>query len=247
MQASSQRQCSLGLHRITHITGALQLQVEPAVKRRGQPLRSKRGRFWLTGKQGGTDCTMPRAGKRNQPLCRSTLALFEPLDSDLGAVAMWIFKISTRDQLAQIQIAGAVLHQHRHAGGVIAIKIVGDPQITADDRLDTAFARRQVKAHCTEHVGAVGKRKSALPVRRRLSDRIVDSNDAVDDRKFRMQAKMYKLRAAHRYDFAIAIVRKLWITDRWRHFPRIPPAKPFGTPLNTACPTLLSAAMNGYR
>ncbi len=134
---------------------------------------------------------------------------------------MRIFKISTRDQRAQIQIAGAVLHQHRHAGRVIAIQIVGDPQIAADDRLDAAFARRQIKAHRTEHVGAVGQRQRALPVRRRLGDRVVDSHDAVDDRKLRMQAKMDKLRAAHRYDFAIAVVRKLWITDRWRQLPRI--------------------------
>ena len=96
---------------------------------------------------------------------------------------MRILKIGSRDQCAQIQITRAVLYQHRHARRVIAIQIVGDPQIAANDRLDTSLARRQIKTHRTEHVRVVRQCQRALPVCRCLGDRFVDTHNSVDDRK----------------------------------------------------------------
>ena len=110
---------------------------------------------------------------------------------------MRIFKISTRDQFAQVQVSRPVLHQHRHAAGVIPIVLVADPKIAADDRLHTALARGRIKAHCSEQIRAVGKRQSALAIAGRLVHCVVDADDAVDDREFRMQAEMDKRRAAH--------------------------------------------------
>ena len=66
---------------------------------------------------------------------------------------------------------------------LVAVGLVGDPDIAPDDRLDPALAGALVEVDHAEHVAEVGQRERAHPVGGGARDRIVDAHDAVDDRE----------------------------------------------------------------
>jgi len=101
-----------------------------------------------------------------------------------------VLQPGARQQLAQVAIAGAVLRQQQQSKRAVAIGVVRDPQIAADDRLDAAAARGGVEAHRSEQVAQIGQRQRALLVARGRVHRFVDPHQAVDDRELGVQAQM---------------------------------------------------------
>jgi len=115
-------------------------------------------------------------------------------------------------QGAQVQVPDPVLHQHGEAERIVAVTLVRDPEITSDDRLDALLARRRIEANRAEDVRAVGQRERALTVARGLLDRLVDPDDAVDDRELGVQPEMDEARTAHPWNSATREPGELWIT-----------------------------------
>ncbi len=140
---------------------------------------------------------MPRTRERDQARSVRTCISFQPGEPHFGAVAMLVLEERPRQQRAQVEIAATVLHQQQQAVRVVALGVVGDPDIAAQDRLDPALARSLVEADRSKEVGAVGEGERSLPVRRSLGHRVVDAHDAVDDRELRVQTKMDELLTAH--------------------------------------------------
>ncbi len=183
-----QRQRSGGAGGIARIARSLQFDVETSRERRLQPLGRKRRGLEPAGQQLRTHLSAARAGQRDQSTRARAAVFLEPLGAQLRPVAMLVLQEGPRQQGTQVEVAAVVLRQQRHAIRTVALGIVGNPDVAADDRLDAFAARRLVEAHGTEHVRAVGDRQRALAVGGGLAHRIVDPNDPVDHRELRMQA-----------------------------------------------------------
>src|SRR5262245_55430371 len=96
-----------------------------------------------------------RTRKRNQAF-RPQLS--EPTGSDLGAAAMPVVAIGAGQQLAQAQVAGAVLAQQQQSVRLVAVLLVGDPNVAANDGFDARLTRRLIELDQTEDVGEVCER-----------------------------------------------------------------------------------------
>ena len=195
--AQCQCQRCLRARRVARLAGALQLEVKAAGKQSGKSLRRKRRRIGPTGHQMHADLAMPRARKRDQARGMRTCISFQPGQPHFGAVAMLVLQERPRQQRAQVEIAATVLHQQQQAVWIVALGLVGDPDIASQDRLDPAPARSLVEADRSKEVGAVGEGERSLPVRRSPGHCVVDADDAVDDRELRVQTKMDELLTAH--------------------------------------------------
>jgi hypothetical protein len=78
--------------------------------------------------------------------------------------------------------------QQQQARRLVALAIVSDPDVAADDRLHPRGARRLVELHHAEQVGQVGKRERRHAVFRGARHRCIDAHDAVSDGEFAVQA-----------------------------------------------------------
>ena len=103
---------------------------------------------------------------------------------------MLVVQACAGEQFAQAVVADAVLHQHEQAEGLVAVLVVGDPQVGAEDGLDPGLARGAVEAHRPEHVGQVREREGALAVGGGGLHRIVQAHDAVGDRELGVQPEV---------------------------------------------------------
>jgi hypothetical protein len=115
-------------------------------------------------------------------------------------------KVGCGQQFAQAQVAAAILHQQQQACGIFLLLhriVVADPDIAADDGLDTLAARRGVELDHAEQVGEVGDGQRRLAVRRRTSDytfvqdllgllidNILYPDKPISDRVFAVQTKV---------------------------------------------------------
>ena len=111
---------------------------------------------------------------------------------------MLVVEPGARQQFAQLQIAGAVLDQQQQARRLVALVVVADPDIAADDRLDALATGGLVKLDHAEQIGQVADAKRRLAVFKGGFDHVVEAHQAIDDRIFGMQAEVGKLRRAHR-------------------------------------------------
>ena len=114
----------------------------------------------------------------------------QPLGAHLGAALVLVGQPGARQQFAQLQVAHAVLRQQQQARRLVAVVVVGDPDVDADDRLDALAARCLVELDHAEQVGQVGDGQRRLLVLGRRLDHVVDAHQAVDDRVLRVHAQM---------------------------------------------------------
>ena len=110
---------------------------------------------------------------------------------------MLVLEERPRQQRAEVEVAATVLHQQQQSVWIVALRVVRDPDIASQNRLDPAPARSLVEADRSKEVGTVGECERAMPVRRGPRHCVVDPHDAVDDGKLRMQTKMDELLTAH--------------------------------------------------
>ena len=203
-----------GLRGVALVAGAVQFEEVAARERGGHPLGGEFRGLDLAGEQQRADVAVTASRQRDQALREAAVPFLEPLEPHLGAIAMLVLQVRPRQQVTQVQVARAVLDEDGQAERVVAVGVVRDPQVAADDRLDALLARRGIEPHGTEDVGAVRQRQRALPVARRLPDRLVDPNDAVDDGELGVEPEMDETRAAHRWNSATRSAFRLWITRR---------------------------------
>ena len=132
------------------------------------------------------DVAVARAGQRDQAVG----AFVEPLAAKLGAAAMLV--ACDRRATASRTSAGSPRASRRAAARAraVALAVVRDPHVAADDRLDAARARRLVELDEAELVGEIGERERRHAVGRRRGDGVVDAHRAVDDRVFAVQAQV---------------------------------------------------------
>ncbi len=110
---------------------------------------------------------------------------------------MLVGQPGARQQHAQVQVALLVAHQQQQAAGLVALVVIGDPHVGADDRLDALAARFLVEAHQAESVGKVGQRQRAHAIGGGGLDGLVQADVAVDDGIFGMETEMDEARRIH--------------------------------------------------
>jgi hypothetical protein len=117
--------------------------------------------------------------------------LAQPLQPAHGLRAHDVAGPGARQQLAQVQVADAVLHQHQHARQRVLVGAQAlQHQLGADQRLDAGAARGLVELDGPEQVVQVGDRQRRLAVGRRGLDDVVDAVGAVDDGELGVQAQV---------------------------------------------------------
>jgi len=173
--------------------GALQLEVVAAGKQ-ACPFGGDLPGATRVLEQRGADLARDRARQRDQAFG----PLGEPALPHLGAAAVLVLQPGARQQLGQPEIPGARLHQQKQAVRLVALGLVGDPDVAADDRLHARGARRLVELDHAEHVGEVGDRQRRHAVRGRALDRVVDAHDPVGDRELAVEPKVDEGGIRHR-------------------------------------------------
>jgi hypothetical protein len=156
------------------LAGALDLDVEMAREQAAQRwaqafsalAMSPLSMAWPTSPNWAPDSTIrPFAcGTSGSSVETAGRQRFQPLDADLGAALVLVGQPGLRQQIAQLQVAGAVLRQQQQAERLVAVVVVGDPGVDPDDRLDALAARRLVEADHGEGVGQVGHGQGRLLV-----------------------------------------------------------------------------------
>jgi hypothetical protein len=107
-------------------------------------------------------------------------------------VATWR-EVGGGKQFAQAQVAAAILHQQqqaRRAFLLVGSIVVADPDVAADNGLDSLATRRGVELDHAEQIGQIGDRQRRLAIRHRLRDGLVDARQAIRDRIFAVKAEM---------------------------------------------------------
>jgi len=136
--------------------------------------------------QSRADLALDRSRERDQPLA----AFGEPALPHLSPAAVLVLQPRARQELRELQIAGARLGEQQQPVGFVALGFVADPDIAADDRLHADGTRRLVEFDHAEDVGEVGDRQRRHAVRRRALDGLVDAHDPVGDGELAVEPKV---------------------------------------------------------
>ncbi len=110
---------------------------------------------------------------------------------------MLVAPVRARQPVGEPQVAGARLREQQRAERLVALGVVRQPDVAAEDRLDAARARRLVELDEAEGVGEIGDRERGHGVRRRRRDAVVDAHRAVDDRELAVQAQVDEVGRGH--------------------------------------------------
>ena len=167
------------------MAGALQLQVITAGEACRPFARQALGRVRLTIHQRLPHFATQRAGQADQ--VRRGLRR-QPVGAQLSAATVLVFQIRTREQHAQLAVARAVAAVQQHAMRLVALCVIGDPAIHADDRLHSAPARALVELDHAEQVGEVGNTQRRHAVVGGGLERVINLNDAIDHRELGVHA-----------------------------------------------------------
>ena len=116
---------------------------------------------------------------------------------DFGAAAMLVGAIRAGQPFGEPQVAGARLREQQRAERLVALGLVRQPDVAAEDRLDAARARRVVELDEAERVGEIGDRERRHAVGDGRGDAVVDAHGAVDDRELAVQAQVDEAGRGH--------------------------------------------------
>ena len=107
----------------------------------------------------------------------------QPPQLDDGLFLHRVFGPGTRQQFAEVEVAAVVLHQQQQTGRRRACFLAGrfDPDIGADQRLDTLGTRFPVKLDRAEKIAQVGDGEGGLLVGSGGGNDFIDAVGAVDD------------------------------------------------------------------
>ena len=166
--------------------GALQLDVEALREERGQALRGLARAPRVLREQRLPHRPVLGARQRDQ----AAAELREPVPLQPGLVALHVGKPRARQQLAQVQVPGAVLHQQQQAAGRLLARGRLEPHVGTDHRLHACLARGRIELDRAEEIAQVGDGERTLPVGSGGFHRFVDPQGAVDDGEFGVGAQV---------------------------------------------------------
>ena len=144
------------------------------------------GRGGVALQQRLPDVAVARAGQRDDAVG----PVVEPRAVELRTAAMLMRAIGARKPVAQPQVAFARCGKQQHARRLVALAVVGDPDVAAGDRLHAPRARRRIELDEAELVGEIGERKRRHSVRCRCAHGVVDAQRSVRDRKLAVQTQV---------------------------------------------------------
>src|SRR5438067_2111871 len=127
--------------------------------------------------------------------------LTEPLAFELGATAMLIAAVRSGKPIGKTQVAFVRLAKQQQTLRRIALSVVSDPYVAANDRLDAARTRSAIELHQTEYIAEVGQANGRHAISQRSSDSLIDANHAIHNRIFAVQAKVDETRFTHEVQF----------------------------------------------
>ena len=171
---------------------SLHLEVIRAREVRIPLLREGRRRIEVAGGERRAHVARGRPREHDQPLQPA-----QPFAPRLRAPAPVVLGVRAGKQVAQRQVAGAIAAEQRHAVRRVAIALVGDPKVAADDRLHARGARSLEELDGAEEVGGVRDGERRHGVGRRRPDRGIHPRDAVHDRVLAVQAQVYEAGRSH--------------------------------------------------
>ena len=99
---------------------------------------------------------------------------------------MLAFDVAAAQQLAQVQVAGPVLAQQHQPGTMVRVVRVAQQDVDADNRFDAGLLGRAVEFHQCKQVVLIGDRNRWHAQFEGLFNQGLNSNGAVDQRKFSM-------------------------------------------------------------
>jgi hypothetical protein len=102
-----------------------------------------------------------------------------------------------RDELAQAQVAGPGLAQEQQPEGFVAVGVVLQPAVGADDRLHAGRAGGAVELDHAEEVRGVGQRQRRHGVGPGARHRLLDAHDSVAHRVLAVQPQVNETRRSH--------------------------------------------------
>ncbi len=141
---------------------AADVQIQPVTEQGLEFVEGGQRRADLIGGGRAEECTVA-AGERDQAL----MMRLQSCPRHAGTSAGLAVDVGGREHRRQVAKTGVVLHQHGEARRRIGRQFRGDPQITADHRLDAHRLGALVKLDRGVDVGRVGDRNRHKPQRRR--------------------------------------------------------------------------------
>jgi hypothetical protein len=164
----------------------LHLEIEAPRKPRAEARREGFGAGVVAGQERAADRPAVGARQRDQPVA----AFAQPRPLDRRVAACRVLQPAARQQLAQIQIAGAALHQQHQPARPLLRRFGGHADLGAEDRLDAGASRRAVELDRAEEIADIGDGERALAVGGGRSHCVVDPERPIDDRILGMRAQV---------------------------------------------------------
>jgi hypothetical protein len=184
---------------------ALQLEVV-AIAKEPEPVLERRTRFGdLSRQHGATDIAFACARKRDETAGRIAI---HPGAADRRTVPRASLEIRAAHESRQVAIAALVAAQQHETARLRALAVLAQPDVDADQRLDTLRERSPIELDEREQVALVRHRDRGHaepgrgvdePLARELAAGValaVDTGDAVDERVLGVHVKVDETRHA---------------------------------------------------
>ena len=175
---------------------ALKLKVKRVGKATGPVQCELGGKLGVSRQQGLTNFALRRPRKGDEPIGR-----LQPIASDFAPFAPGILQPGSRKQVTQTQIARLIGGDQKQTMGLVAVRLVGNPDIGAENRLNPCGPRSLVELDPAEGVTQIGDRHRRLPVRLCGGNQRVNTHDRINDRVLGMDTQVQKVRISHRPQF----------------------------------------------
>ena len=178
---------------VVGVTGALRFEVIASRKSCRPFARGPLPAAAIALQQRMADVAVARARQCDQPV----RSIIEPLTPDFRAPAIRVGAISASEPVGELQIAGARGHEQQRAKRLVALGLVREPEVAAEERLDARAARGAVELDQAEHVGEIADRQCRHGIGHGRLNRLVDAQSAVDDREFAVEAQVDECGRGH--------------------------------------------------
>ena len=192
-QARGQRSSKPHMRLVGGTPDALELEVKRVGKATGPVRCELSGKLRASGQQGLTDIALRCSRKGNEPIGRP-----QPLASNFAALAPGIFQPGPRKQLTQAQITGLTGNDQKQAMGLVAVRLIRNPDIGTEDGLNPRGPRSLVELDPAEHVTQIRDRHRWLPISLRGGNQRVNTHDRINDRVLGMNTQVQEVGIGHR-------------------------------------------------
>jgi hypothetical protein len=133
------------------------------------------------------DIAIPGAGQAQEVTGATRI---QPFATQFGPPPVLVLDEGPGEDLAQLAVTLAVPADQQHPGRLVALDLVGDPAVGADDRLDALAAGTLVKLDHPEQVGEIGDAKGRHAVSSGAGNGRIHLHDPVGDRVLGMETQV---------------------------------------------------------